>query len=1071
MPVSGTVWGSALSKQGYAKLEERLALLHWLHVQLGYVDTLHLLKNTNECKEEYDSNGRSWISLLLESRSIQMPGLAVADLERYDNNIRCHLAALNARRTEKVTLRYFQYLAALYSEIYLDFYFNRRKNLLYSLNEFVLEHNAGKPSSLHYDEFAETDLDKLAFWMATGSGKTLLMHMHYRQFLHYNCGPPDNILLVTTNYGLSLQHLGELEASNIPGMRFDFEQGGASLGGPETVKVIEITKLVEDKKGRGVSVPIDTFEGENLVFVDEGHKGSGGEAWRKIRGELAKKGFTFEYSATFGQAVAAAAGKRRERLLSEYGKAVAFDYSYRHFYQDGFGKDFNILNLRESEYDEQMNTLLMANLLSFYEQLLVFDQQRDALQPYNLARPLWILVGSKVNAVYRKDGKQRSEILIVARFLHRVLTKRKWAVKIIDRLLNGQSDLRIEKSRQDIFQHRFGALRSQGQDAKAIYEDAMRRVMHTGGGGLQLHELHGCEGEIGMKSAGGDDYFGLIYIGDTGKFKNLVEADRSGIAVGEDQLQGSLFEGINESDSKVEILAGARKFIEGWDSWRVSNMGLLNIGKSEGSLIIQLFGRGVRLKGSEMSLKRSSALGGGHPADIKLLETLNVFALRADYMAQFREYLRGEGILAHETIELPLFIQTNDEFLEKGLLIPRLDEDRDFGREETVVLEKGSLSGPVRVEMSTTVQEVASGQDGMRAMDARSGVEQTIPEESLALVDWNGVYLAMLEYKQERNMSNLVVKAEKLEPILAESKEYRLLAEKAVFKPRNFDDRQRLQSAVTSILRAYTDALYRQRLSQWEGDNLIYRELDRTDDNFRFNVDEEEGKGRYFVRVPKDNMEMIEHLKNMIDECNELYERDQDDLPRIHFDRHLYQPLLIEGDGVTSSPQGLTESERRFVDDLKSYCEKGLAKDLSGAELYLLRNLSRGKGVGFFDNGGVYPDFILWVKTEEAQRIVFVEPHGMLNEKAYMNSGKAKLHERLPELAQKIASRTGNPKVELDSFIVSATEFQVLKKHYGEGCWTEAEFADKHILFPECDNGYSYIEKILRGCNWTDVGS
>jgi hypothetical protein len=34
-------------------------------------------------------------------------------------------------------------------------------------------------------------------------------------------------------------------------------------------------------------------------------------------------------------------------------------------------------------------------------------------------------------------------------------------------------------------------------------------------------------------------------------------------------------------------------------------MGLMHVGRSEGSQIIQLFGRGVRLKGYEWSLKRS----------------------------------------------------------------------------------------------------------------------------------------------------------------------------------------------------------------------------------------------------------------------------------------------------------------------------------------------------------------------------------------------------------------------------------------------------------------------------------
>ena len=51
---------------------------------------------------------------------------------------------------------------------------------------------------------------------------------------------------------------------------------------------------------------------------------------------------------------------------------------------------------------------------------------------------------------------------------------------------------------------------------------------------------------------------------------------------------------------------------------------------------------------------------------------------------------------------------------------------------------------------------------------------------------------------------------------------------------------------------------------------------------------------------------------------------------------------------------------------------------------FLLRNLTRGKGVGFFDSSGFYPDFILWVKGKDGQRIVFIDPHGMRQEKAYI---------------------------------------------------------------------------------------
>ena len=97
------------------------------------------------------------------------------------------------------------------------------------------------------------------------------------------------------------------------------------------IQVLEITKLVEQKRGGGVSVPVDAFEGYNLILVDEGHKGSGGRHGA-VTAMLGKTGFTFEYSATFGQALSAA---RDDELTKEYGKAIVFDYSYRYFYEDG----------------------------------------------------------------------------------------------------------------------------------------------------------------------------------------------------------------------------------------------------------------------------------------------------------------------------------------------------------------------------------------------------------------------------------------------------------------------------------------------------------------------------------------------------------------------------------------------------------------------------------------------------------------------------------------------------------------------------------------------------------------
>ena len=67
-----------------------------------------------------------------------------------------------------------------------------------------------------FDEDAEAwpQLNKLAYWSATGSGKTLLMHANILQYQHYldkhdRRHELNRVILLTPNEGLSLQHLRE----------------------------------------------------------------------------------------------------------------------------------------------------------------------------------------------------------------------------------------------------------------------------------------------------------------------------------------------------------------------------------------------------------------------------------------------------------------------------------------------------------------------------------------------------------------------------------------------------------------------------------------------------------------------------------------------------------------------------------------------------------------------------------------------------------------------------------------------------------------------------------------------
>ena len=65
------------------------------------------------------------------------------------------------------------------------------------------------------------------------------------------------------------------------------------------------------------------YGGDNLVIVDEGHKGTGSEAqkWKNRQKRLSEGGFLLEYSATFAQAIAAVGKRAQASLLEEYGQS------------------------------------------------------------------------------------------------------------------------------------------------------------------------------------------------------------------------------------------------------------------------------------------------------------------------------------------------------------------------------------------------------------------------------------------------------------------------------------------------------------------------------------------------------------------------------------------------------------------------------------------------------------------------------------------------------------------------------------------------------------------------------
>ena len=1037
------------------RFDERLVLNQWLLSLFEVASFDDLAVGLDDA--QFEGLGDDNVSRLhheLALRLFDRPQLTRDALLAYDQNIVRHWRAITERRRRNghnMHPKYFQYLALLFTEIYLDWYFSDQDALLAALNRQVAQFNANVPAADQLEPYRPEQLNKLAFWCATGSGKTLLMHVNVRQYQHYlvRAGRGrelNRVILLTPNEGLSRQHLQEFALSGVQADLFD--KDAASLFSGRAVEIIDIHKLAEE--GKEKTVAVDAFEGDNLVLVDEGHRGSSGEDWKGKRDRLCEHGFSFEYSATFGQAMRAA---MKPELEQEYAKCILFDYSYKYFYKDGYGKDYVILNLQDDRDEAVRQSYLTACLLAFYQQLRLHLDREKEFKPFLVDRPLWVFVGGSVNAVRTRHGRQVSDVLDILLFLAGFLRDRRAAVERIARLLEGRAGL-LDARERELFGNSFGYLAQTGMSADEVFDDLLHTVFNAPvQAGLHVVDLKGVEGEIALL-VGENDPFGVINVGDTTTLRKLCD-EHDELVVEERQLGSSLFRVINEVDSRVNLLIGSKKFTEGWNSWRVSTMGLMNVGRSEGSEIIQLFGRGVRLKGHEFSLKRSGRLVGvSAPPWLWGLETLNIFGVRADYMRQFKEYLEEEGLPANEDrveIVLPVIRGLGEAKLRTLKLRDDVDFKKDGPKPTLGDVPEQLVRYPLVVDWYPKIQAQRS-----RGASEGGGVavkhEGKLRAEHLAFLDWDAVFFALQKHKAERAWHNLDLPREAARALLERSDWYTLLVPEDQLAVGDFGRVRLWQELALTLLKKYCDRYYRHCKAAYEAEHLEYRELREDDPNF---FDD------YRVLVQRSQEQLLATLQALREKLasGELANVAIGRFASLAFDRHLYQPLLAcsQNDVVEVRPVALNDGERDFVKDLRSLYvrERGKGGGLfEGRELYLLRNQSRGRGVGFFEAGNFYPDFILWLVEGEQQRIAFVDPKGLRNIEG-PNDPKLRFAETIKELQ----TRLGDPSVELDSFIVSRTPFQQLK--WWDGGMSEVDFEARHVVF-QTPGQTGYIEKIVR---------
>ena len=979
-------------------LQNRLVLHRFMCREFGYDDMRTMLDRLRGVPAGFDAGGESEYARALYLSSAAQ--VQAEELAQYDANIVAHSYKLRMTPEQSRVWKPYQYLALLFTERYLDRYFHDPEALCADLNGTRAAHRLMRD----IPDYTLDDLRTIAFQSATGSGKTLLMHAHilqYRQYLADSGGRLNNVVLLTPNEQMSLQHEKELQASGLPARLFSAEAGADLF---PHVEIIDQNKLAEKKGIKRIAV--GDFGDNNLVLVDEGHLGASGKVWRERRKELSRGGFTFEYSATFNQI----AGKD-DALRDAYGKCLLFDYAYRWFHEDGYGKDYVISNLPQGMADGNHNVYLLGCLLTFYQQCRIWRDKSGAWTDFNVTKPLWVFLGKTVTGSGRADKETQSDVASILNFLAWVLADGDAIRAMIGQLLEGRSGLTDESGR-DYFRDRFTYLSEHVPAHKVgdLYTDLCATLFH-GLGKLHVVYLTAGEGELHLH-AGDEQAFGVVNVGDSAAlYKLLTEQANPHVAVSREAgFAERLFADVDRYDSPVNIVIGARRFIAGWNSWRVATMGLMHVGVGEGPEIIQMFGRGVRLKGWNMSLKRHQKSGAELPtgsAELAHLETLNIFGLRANYMQTFRDLLEKEGVrVERETVRLPVtwnFARKTD------LKLIRLKADVQYARSaERPVLPGPDADQPVTLDLYSRLQAVASS-------DAVA--EQSAPKKSVklrpgqvAFFNRTRLYDKLLKRKQQRGWHNLIIERDTVDRLLKRDDWYDLYMPPERLAVIGFPQIAELEDVALDLITEYANQFWRRQRRQWEHARIEVVTLDEDDPN---NI------GAYELSVDATESRLIKDVHELASNVRAGDFRDLN-VSVIMTQAHAYKPLLYAGPDskVKIQPVHLNKDERSVVEKLAALAER---RDpcLHDKELFLIRNLTRGRGVSFFDDYAYYPDFIVWLKDDTCQHVIFLDPKG-LSRYGTREHRKVRLYHEIKKTEAQI--RHTNPDVRLHAYILSVTQ-------------------------------------------------
>lgn len=846
--------------------------------------------------------------------------------------------------------------------------------------------------------------NRASFWMATGSGKTLVMikliELLFRlSKLDKEDGgiPKNDILLLAPTDQILNQIKEHVEIFNNKSDLFielrslkEWERTkneSINLYGESTVTVFYYKSHNLKEAGESTENELNYDEflhgteenglkyGSWYIILDEAHKGVTGDSKRQnIYQVLAKKGFLFNFSATFTDAIDRA--------------TTVFNFNLERFINEGYGKHLKVTNQefrdfnkrKDSETSEEDKREIILKSLIVLTAIKKAKAEIDEIRKGLYHNPLMITVANTIQTTEADLKLFFRELANIAKESCDIKTPKN---QLLQEFYNNED--------------KNFAFRSGKIDAKFLqlieqisFADIKEYVFNAEGSGtIELINIEGNQRELAFKmSTANSRPFALLVASEA---TNWIK-DLDNYTVSTDVISESYYERIKDPDNEINIMLGKQIFTLGWDSPRPNVINFINIGVSDAQkFVLQSIGRGIRIQPINGVRKRFKVA-----AEIK--DKFN-----AEKIEQIEKYCQG--------LETVYIFSTKKETV--GAILENIEKNETREEWQKIEgIEKTEIDKELPVPEYEKIEKISPNKFNLTKREHRKVKRYVKEYGNKILIAKNGFSVRTLKRIKED-----------YDKFFARGKTKDYSEEKIIYEiERHFNSKPRKLSYYRKI--GDTDITHYEHIKTTLEENEL-KELTKRIRNELANHNPYKSIDELRAADRRREIKSNEQFELYLEQIQSRKSKPNVKFPDItEIKEHYYNPTLVANEINKSYFRNIIKepSETEFFDKLVLY----KIKDKNKLDNYdwwffskLVENVDKITIPYYSNDKGRYadfnPDFIFWLKKDGKYFIKFVDPKG-IEQGQEETADKVKGFEEIFQNGKKITFNKKPVEVELHLF-------------------------------------------------------